>query len=83
MDNIIALIEDDIFIGYTTSQEKAYTYILNRIHSLAESNPEYKRYRHVSDTEFLVKTYNDYCNGIRDDFGVEFLNIWAERAEEI
>lgn len=76
MGSVFVITVDDILQGYFTSQEDAYNYILNEINKMQlERGEDYSE-----DILELIESYNKFCEGYFEYFGVVDFNIFAERA---
>lgn len=83
MSRIILIRSDCEVVGYTTSQERAYNYIMNKIEDVAKYSESFRKSRKSECIKELQKTYELYCNGQYEYFGTGYLDVIAENTEEI
>lgn len=82
MEDVFVIMDDMSPIGYITSQIEAYEYIAEYIVNYCN------RSRHgeeelMKNLKELRRSYNKFCEGEQDGFGIEILEISAIRIEEI
>lgn len=76
MDSIIVILEEGIVKGFFIEQKDAYYYIFNTLeHLKRRDNDDY-----TEQMAELIESYDRFCNGPYDYFGIDSMDIYAERA---
>lgn len=79
MDRVIIISEEGRVKGFFMNQEGAYNYILNTVERLKrENNDDY-----TEQMIELIESYDRFCNGAYEYFGIDSMDIYAECADNM